>query len=239
MLPELSSKRCPLKGVAWRAVEHQYTVSTRKIVDTDAEQDLLEDLLENESKPPIPPEARGLHYLLFTPFRYMPGPKHGSRFRRPGPGPGVFYAAEQIRTALAEFAYYRFRFFMVAANAKLPNRALALTVFSVTYHTKSGLDLFQALRDQRSYWMAPEDYSRTQALAYAARNVGIDVIRYESVRDPEHAANLAILAPAVFTGKDPQEIQTWDLFLSEAEASFRRPHSLEKEKIAFARNTLA
>src|SRR2546430_13202034 len=35
------------------------------------EQASLELVLE-ESKPPLPPEARRLHYLLATPFRYRP-----------------------------------------------------------------------------------------------------------------------------------------------------------------------
>ena len=238
MLPELSSRHCLLAGLAWRAVEHQYTVSTRKIVDTDAEQELLESLLEKESKPPVPPEAEELHYLLATPFRYTPRPSHGSRFRRPGPGPGVFYAAERIETALAEFAFYRFRFFMVASNATLPKRALSLTVFSAAYRTLHGLDLFAELLEQRSDWIDPEKYVMTQALAHAARDAGIDVIRYESVRDPDHAANLAILSPSVFSEKVPRDIQTWNLFLSEEEASFRRPHSLGNEKVAFSRKIL-
>ena len=40
-----------------------------KLVDTLAEQALLEDLIES-SKPPVPVECRHLHYLLSTPFRY-------------------------------------------------------------------------------------------------------------------------------------------------------------------------
>ena len=50
-------------------VEAQHVVSTLKVVDTLAEQERLEQLLE-ESKPPVPPECRRLHYLLCTPFRY-------------------------------------------------------------------------------------------------------------------------------------------------------------------------
>lgn len=58
------------------------TVSTRKIVDTNAEQNVLEDLIE-ETKPVVPDECRGLDYLLLTPFHDRPDYK-GSRFRRPG-----------------------------------------------------------------------------------------------------------------------------------------------------------
>ena len=40
----------------WRGVEAQHLVATMKLVDSLAEQDLLEQILD-ESKPPLPPEA--------------------------------------------------------------------------------------------------------------------------------------------------------------------------------------
>ncbi len=89
-------------------VEAQYLASTAKIVDTRAEQELLEDILE-ERKPPIPQEAASLHYLLFSPFRYETRHPSGSRFRAVS-DPGVFYAAETVRTAAAEVGYWRWRF---------------------------------------------------------------------------------------------------------------------------------
>ena len=62
----------------WRVVEGQHQVSTRKLVASDAEQAVLEDLIETVKPGRLAP-AR-LHYLLATPFRYAaPGP---SRFRR-------------------------------------------------------------------------------------------------------------------------------------------------------------
>ena len=78
------------------------------LVDTVAEQAVLERLVE-ASKPPVPRDVArlGLHWLLFTPFRYPP-PPGGSRFRGPN-DPGVFYGAEQPRTACAEVGYWRWR----------------------------------------------------------------------------------------------------------------------------------
>ena len=54
-----------------------------------------------------PGGRRHLHWLLFTPFRYPP-PPGGSRFRGPN-DPGVFYGADEIRTACAELGYWRWR----------------------------------------------------------------------------------------------------------------------------------
>ena len=62
----------------WRAVEAQHRVATLRLVDDQAEQAVLEQLLE-ASKPPLPPHADRLHFLLSTPFRYLP--PWPSRFR--------------------------------------------------------------------------------------------------------------------------------------------------------------
>ena len=93
----------------WRAVESQHIASTRRLVDSNAEQALLEDILE-ASKPRAPASAAGLDYLLATPFRYPPWGR-GSRFRSAA-DPGVFYAADERRTACAELGYWRWRFVM-------------------------------------------------------------------------------------------------------------------------------
>jgi len=93
-----------LRSRVWRAVEAQHRIATMKLVDNSlADQAILEKILE-ESKPPVPAEARGKHWLIFTPFRYTPPPP-GSRFRAPH-DPGVFYAAFERRTACAEIGYW-------------------------------------------------------------------------------------------------------------------------------------
>ena len=79
-------------------VEAQHVASTMKLVDTLAEQDMLESILE-ESKPPLPHDVVGLDYLLAAPFRYLPYPP-GSRFRSQS-DPGIFYGPEPVRTSAA------------------------------------------------------------------------------------------------------------------------------------------
>jgi hypothetical protein len=221
----LASEARAAKGLVWRAVEDQHRASTRKLVDTLEEHDLLEALLDAD-KPPYPLEAEGLHYLLKTPFRYHPPAPHGSRFRRYLVDSGVFYASEQIRTALAEFGYWRLKFFRDAPAAALPRLEERLTVFSARYATRHRLDLTQApLSKDRKRWVNPDDYSHTQALADRARQAGIEVIRYESVRDAQHQANVALLTAKAFTGKKPQTQQTWFLYLAPTEINFTRAHT--------------
>src|SRR5688572_23555468 len=96
----------------WRAVEAQHITSTARITRSAPDQLLLEQLLD-ASKPAVPEEARNLHYLLYTPFRY-PSPS-GSRFRAPT-DPGVWYGSETKRGACAEVGYWRWRFLKDSAG---------------------------------------------------------------------------------------------------------------------------
>ena len=120
----LRSELRPYERRVWRLVEGQHLVSTRKLVDTNAEQQTLEDLIE-ATKPAVPEDCRGLDYLLSTPFRYRPGYR-GSRFRRAGATPGVFYAAEQPAAAVAEMAFYRLLFFAEVAGDAVARQSLRL-----------------------------------------------------------------------------------------------------------------
>ena len=119
------SNRKRLAARAFRAVEAQHRISTRKLTDSDAEQVLLEDLLES-SKPALAGDLEGLeglHYLLFTPFRYPPL-RHGSRFGVKTEG-GIWYGSQTLPTCFAEVAYYRLVFLegTTAKLAPLPRRA--------------------------------------------------------------------------------------------------------------------
>src|SRR5437762_10637003 len=124
----LSSERRRLAGQCWRLVEAQHRVSTMKLVDTLAEQSALESLVD-ASKPPVPPDCRRLHYLLSTPFRYGAPYPAGSRFRRAGLTPGVFYASQTAPTAVAEMAFHRLLFFADSPHTPWPVNATEYTAF--------------------------------------------------------------------------------------------------------------
>jgi hypothetical protein len=229
----LASETHAASGRLWRVVEHQYTISSRKVVDTDAEQAVLETLLE-ATKPNYPAECEHLDYLLKTPFRYHPVPP-GSRFRRPGPGPGVFYACEDRRTALAEMVYWRYRFFHASPGTPLPRHAEQLTLFGVAYEATRALDLTRPpLHREHGTWTDPCDYTGTQQLAEAARRAGVESLRYASVRDPATGYNVALLACRVFCDPAPGPLQSWSLYLSDLEATCRR--TVSAEVYAFARD---
>ena len=216
----LAASASPWAGEAWRMVEAQHAAATMKLVDSAAEQALLEDLLE-QAKPPLPEAARKLHYLLATPFRYPPLPR-GSRFRAAGE-PGVFYGADQLVTACAELGYWRWRFLRDAPGLRRID-SVAHTAFRASIKVKSAIDLRDPpLARDRKRWTDPDSYAATQELARRAREGAIGVIRYQSVRDPGHDGCTALLTPAGFAAKSPKgALQTWWLSVRQDRATWIR-----------------
>ena len=156
----------------------------------------------------LPAAARHLHYLLATPFRY--GHKSGSRFRRAGEKPGIFYAAESVATALAETAYWRLRFHSRSPGFRPPSVTVEHSAISVTVAVERLLDLCASPYDEAAaLWMDPDDYSACRIFAAEARAIDTQAIRYASVRDSRHRANVALFDPAVFRDPAPRNAQTW------------------------------
>lgn len=210
----LSSEAVRVDGKCWRMVEAQHRVSTLKLVDSLDEQALLEDLIE-ETKPFIPAECRHLDYLLATPFRYGSPYPYGSRFRRAGRTKGVYYAAENVATAVAEMAFYRLLFFAESPDTPWPGDAAEYTAFSASIRTGLAIDLTRPPLDRDAgSWTHPTDYEACQRLAETAREAGIEAIRYISVRDPQKRANVALLSCATFARPKPVDRQTWRIRLS-------------------------
>lgn len=196
-------------GKLWRIVEAQHHISTNRLATDAADQALLEQLVE-EVKPTLPVAARRLHYLLATPFRY--GHKSSSRFRRAGEKPGIFYAAETIGAAIAETAYWRLRFYSRSPGFQPPSTTVEHSAISVSVAMDRMLDLCaEPFVGGASLWMAREDYTACQEFASEARKIDTQAIRYASVRDPQHRANMALLDPSVFTDPAPRNAQTWHI----------------------------
>ena len=154
----LRSEAAPWQGRGWRLVEAQHRVSTLKLVDDLDEQALLEEILE-ANKPSVPKPCRGLDYLLATPFRYDAPYPHGSRFRRAGMTPGVFYASERVETALAEMVFYRFLFYAESPETPWPDNAADYTAFAAEIAVDETLDLTVGdLAQDAEHWVDPADY---------------------------------------------------------------------------------
>ena len=207
-------------------VEAQHVAATMKLVDSPAEQDLLEALLEG-SKPAAPADTAGLDYLLASPFRYSPH-SGGSRFRGPF-DPGVFYGADTVATACAELGFWRWKFLRDAPGLKRLD-PVAHTAFQARIAT-TALDLRTPPLDRdAAAWTHPADYAATQRLARSAREATIGAIRYQSVRSPTPAWCMALLTPSAFATPKPLSAQTWWLALGPDEVQWRR----ERESFVFS-----
>jgi hypothetical protein len=218
-LDEIAQATHPRGWKAWRAVEAQHVVSTLRLTANDpSRQDLLERILE-ESKPPLPPATQGLHYLLATPFRYPPS-QHGSRFRA-WPDLGVLYAAATRQTACAELGYWRWRFVRDSSGLKGISAA-AQTLFQLGA-SGQGIELTQApLQAWEAQWIHASDYAATQQLARQARQLRVQWIGYQSVRDPAQGLCYALLDPQALKPKKPLAQENWYLTITSQGAIWQR-----------------
>jgi hypothetical protein len=198
----------PYQGSVWRVVEAQHRNATRRLVDSDTEQALLETLLDRvKPPPPVGPEFQGLHYLLATPFRHPPLP-HGSRFGTRAER-SLFYASETVEPALAEAAYYRL-LFLEGSEADLGPVTLELTVFQVDLRARRAVDLTtRAFRPHLPALTSKSHYGASQALGAEMRADGIELVRYPSARDAEGRINVALFTPRGFARKLPRNPGTW------------------------------
>jgi len=206
----------PYDRKVWRLVESQYIITLRPLVDLDEEHKRLEDLLDG-TKPPLPSGTPpGLHYLLFTPFRYPPlrhGSRFGTRIER-----GIWYGSEKLKTALAEAAYY-FLVFLTGSTAKLTPRSRTYSAFQAHAKTSKCVDVSApAFKDDVASICSPVDYSVSQELGRDMRAGGVEVVRYPSARDPDHGMNIGLLSPKAFGSVNPVStaFETWYCSVSAA-----------------------
>jgi hypothetical protein len=224
-------RRLALKAV--RVVESQYVISTRKLVDSDDEQEILEALIDTV-KPPVPAEMEHLHPLLFTPFRHPPlrwGSRFGTRSER-----GLWYGSLAIATALSEVAYYRL-VFLEGTKANLSPVTVELSAFTAAIEGKRGLQLarppFAAYAADIS---SKTSYAASQPLGAAMRAAGIDVFTFTSARDPGAGQNVALFSPC-FASSRPALLRTYVCTASRAMVDVTRKDLLRRvpERYGFRR----
>lgn len=196
----------PARRKLWRGVEAQHRVATMRLVDNLAEQLLLEQLLE-ASKPPLPPEAQRLHYLLATPFRYAS--PFASRFREPHQ-PGIWYGAEDPHTVAAELAWWRWKFLVESDGLRDAEVVTEHTFFQAQFKgTELDLTLppWTALR---ASLRDGDDYATCHRLAHALRERAEPpaALRYESARR-EGSTCHAVLEPRALSLPASHPQQTW------------------------------
>jgi len=221
-----------LRVDAWRVVESQHQVATRKLVDSDDEQLLLEQLIERVK----PPERTGgrLHYLLFTPFRYPPlahGSRFGSRLE-----PGIWYGSETLRTAFAEVAYYRL-LFLEGSSAAIGPVQTELTAFRALLRTARGIDLtVSPFSTYGPVLSSPVAYTESQALGRDMRAAGVQAFRYRSARDINDGVNVGAFSADVFGRRGPRALETWHSVATREQVELRRRDYFKRASYLFLRD---
>ena len=221
---------------AWRVVQSQQLVGTRKLVDSEDEHELLEHLIDG-AKPPVSrgPGFEGLHYLLSTSFRYPPL-RYGSRFGTRA-DPGIWYGGEDLHTVLAEVAYYRL-VFLDGSAADMTPLMVELWAFQASIRTERAIDLTgDAFREFHAALFSKVVYDAPQALGHDMRDDDVVLFRYQSARDPRGGANLGVFSPTAFAAKVPFNFKTWHCVVMRDAVEFSRKDFMEKERTQFERTT--
>ena len=221
-----------LEGQFLRVVESQFRNSTRKLVDSDAEQAVLEHCIDT-AKNPVPPGFERLHYLLSTPFRHPPlrnGSRFGTRFER-----GILYAAREIACALAEVAYYRL-VFLEGTAAQLGEVETELTAFRFGVRAQRAVDLTAAPFARFEPRISSRtDYASSQQLGRQMREAGAQAFLYVSARAQGRGINLGVFEN-VFTARGPSDERMWRCTASRDKVELRLQRLLEEERHLFLRD---
>jgi len=207
-------------GRVFRIVETQEYAATTGLVDNHQQQDILEQLLD-EVKPDYREGTQSLHYLISTPFRYPPL-AYGSRFGD-ATMPSYFYASEQLATALAEFAFYRFAFLndmLVPYSKTISSEHMS---FSVAVRTTKMADLTSIKsREIEERLTSPHDYQFPQQAGRELIANGALMLRYYSARC-DSGINVAISTPLEITSKAPEQNINWICLSTASSISINAP----------------
>ncbi|HHF7375173.1 RES family NAD+ phosphorylase [Legionella bozemanae] len=216
----------------WRIVEDQYSSSSRDLVESSEEHDLLEKLLD-DSKPQA---ANNKHYLIFTPFRYPPL-EYGSRFGNTYE-PSLWYGSLTQKTAFAEVAFYRLKFFDDTV-ANLGYIEIRMTAFKAYIQAKNGIDLtkspFQKYQDKIS---SKTNYEQSQLLGTEMREAKVEAFIFASARDKNAGENVAAFTPDVFKIKNKEYItnmQNWRCIANKNVIEFSRDDILQRKNLEFSK----
>ena len=212
--------------LAWRGVEAQHVVATLRLVDTAAEQDLLEQLIEG-SKPALPTtpgtpnDQPPKHHLLTTPFR--DSPEHESRFH-PRRAKGQWYRAEALQVACAEVAWWRHRFVLDSAGL-IDQELLTEHTFFQAAIAGPAIDLMAPpWNAERFTWTHGSNYTATRALAQAATPRGVHWLAYESACAPGGRCAVALTPDCLSEPPDGLErsMLTWHCKATKGAVLFTR-----------------
>jgi hypothetical protein len=225
-----------IKKLAWRIVETQEMMATRKLVDSFEEYQILENLIE-EAKPILQSEVKLFHPLLYTPFRYPPlqyGSRFGDRLQ-----PSLWYGSFSINSVLAEKAFYQLNF-LRGSKADFGLVESLLTLFSSQIKTKKGIHLeLEPFSEYVAEISSPTSYQISQQLGLYMREASIEAFTYQSARDPQRGINIGLFTPTAFVHKQPNKtsFQTWQCLANKNVVEFMQSSAIKNESTIFPLET--
>jgi RES domain len=86
----------------------------------------------------------------------------------------------------------------------------------------------------RDLWTHRSDYGDCQAIGRAAREAGVQWLRYESVRDSRHGGCGAVFDARAFTSRVPTEQQGWILTVTQSRVVWQRSDPLNPGVFEFS-----
>ena len=203
----VASDAARFAGDAWRAVEAQHIASTMALVDSVAEQHVLEDLLD-DGKPPVPARARAsrlpaLHALPLCAAAGRIALPRRDRSRRVLCGRRGAHGVRRARLlALAASARHARPARHAGASADGVSRAASARRRSTSARRRSS-------RSARAGPIPTTTARARRSRAWRARPA-CEAIRYESVRDPGHGGCCAVLDPDAFARRAPLDAADLD-----------------------------
>ncbi len=213
----------------YRIVEGQYFIATRKLVDSDEEQRILEEVLDQSKPQVVTSNSRGeLHYLLYTPFRYPPlrsGGRFHTRIEQ-----SIFYGSEELMTAMTEVAYGRF-LFARHSEAEFKPMQVPYTHFLSKVRSSRSLLLTVAPFDvHRSHISHPASYAHSQSIGSAMRKSRVELFTYYSARN-KGSINVGLFSTEAFCNNKPvgQDVH-WSVYIGTEVIEFKRAHLLDNQK---------
>jgi len=115
-----------------------------------------------------------------------------------------------VETAVAEAVFHRLLFYWESPDTPWPTNPGEYTAFATEFATGRAVDLSHPpLVAERASWTQLMDYTACLDLADVIRAAALQAIRYESVRDRQSRANIALLTCRVFTQHHVVDRQTW------------------------------
>ncbi len=197
---ELEANSFQISDEVWRCIPANTIRPLVKILDTQADIEVMESMLA-ESKSIVREGLDNFDPLIARPFQATPSVKSESQFRFSG-GPGVLYAAFDLKTALYEHSWHRAKF-IASSDGLAKVKAMPLQVFKIKVNARS-IDLSsKQFAYKKSKLLSKTDYQPAQALAKIARQTSIQAIKYQSVRNVADGVCLAILDIAAIESKNP------------------------------------